>query len=100
MYEKERSQGLNVYKSNIFKALPLNGGRVFVKCLLTIKSMKLLKPFQTPPIMRLAKSTIHNRISPTVAVSRPHVSFIGPCLFNDAVRKSKDVAWSGRFVSE
>jgi hypothetical protein len=44
--------------------------------------------------------TIHNRTSPTVAFSRPQVSFIGPCLFKDAVCKSENVASSGRFMSE
>jgi hypothetical protein len=83
MYEKARIHGLNVYKSNIFKALPLNGGRGFCKIyLLVIKSMKLLKPFHTPLIMRLTTSTIYNRTSATVAVSRPRVSFVGTCSFN------------------
>jgi hypothetical protein len=68
--------------------------------LLAIKSMKLLKPFHTPPIMRLTTCTIHNHTSATVAVSRPRVSFVGPCSFKNALCKSEDIASSGRFVSE
>ena len=59
-------------QNNIFKALPLNGGRGFCKIrFLITKSMKLLKPFHMQQIMRLIESTIHNRTLPTVAVSRP-----------------------------
>jgi len=101
MYEKARIHGLNIYKSNIFKALPAEWRKGILQnmCLLS-KSMKLLKPFHTPPIMRLTTSTIHNRTSVTVALSRLSVSFVGPCSFKDALCKSEDVASSGRFVSE
>jgi hypothetical protein len=98
---KNTYYGLKIYKSNIIRAFSLNGGRGLCGiCLVVIKSIKFLKSFHMPPIIRLTKSTIHSRTSPTVAVSSPHVSFIGPCLFKDAFYKSRDVALSGRFMSE